>query len=265
MDEGQTVKVSGSAYKLTRGRALHHGTLLISSPNLSRIGQYLHSPARPFIRAKGVESVRSQIGNLSFQRDSSAREILMSEVRKSIANVFTDTYGRSHARVYHGSVSDDDIPALPVSIRESVTELQGREWKYLQTPTFTFSYPVNPAQSQPRLQATLEFHHGVLARSQVFFSPTAAATSNSQANSADQTQTYQINAEFKPNPTNKNNQNNRLDLLSEDWSQIHIHREPKNEDRHSPPSPSPTTTTTTDMTPKTALVSLLSRLFPPVP
>ena len=58
------LKVSGSAYKLIRNRSLHHGTCLLASPNLSSIGQYLSSPARPFMKAKGVESVRSPIGNI---------------------------------------------------------------------------------------------------------------------------------------------------------------------------------------------------------
>ena len=59
-----TVKISGSAYKLTRGRALHHGTLLLASPNLRSIGSYLRSPARAHIQAKGVDSVSSLIGNV---------------------------------------------------------------------------------------------------------------------------------------------------------------------------------------------------------
>jgi lipoate-protein ligase A len=42
------LKVSGSAYKLTRARAL----------------QYLRSPAKTFIQAKGVESVSSPVGNI---------------------------------------------------------------------------------------------------------------------------------------------------------------------------------------------------------
>jgi len=58
------VKVSGSAYKLTRGRALHHGTCVLSSPNLQVIPHYLHSPARGFIKAKGVESVSSPVSNI---------------------------------------------------------------------------------------------------------------------------------------------------------------------------------------------------------
>lgn len=58
------LKVSGSAYKLTRARALHHGTCLLSSPNLNIIPHYLHSPAKPFITARGVESVSSPVGNV---------------------------------------------------------------------------------------------------------------------------------------------------------------------------------------------------------
>ena len=63
-DGPRPLKVSGSAYKLTRNRALHHGTCLLSSPNLNVIPHYLHSPAKPFITARGVESVSSPVGNI---------------------------------------------------------------------------------------------------------------------------------------------------------------------------------------------------------
>lgn len=59
-----TFKVSGSAYKLTRLRSLHHGTCLLSSPNLAGVGALLRSPAEPFVKARGVESVRSPIRNV---------------------------------------------------------------------------------------------------------------------------------------------------------------------------------------------------------
>lgn len=66
VDEGgsRPLKVSGSAYKLTRGRALHHATTLLASPNLHIIPQYLRSPARKSIQAKGVESVSSPVANI---------------------------------------------------------------------------------------------------------------------------------------------------------------------------------------------------------
>jgi lipoate-protein ligase A len=61
------LKVSGSAYKLTRLRALHHATTLLSSPNLHIIPQYLRSPAKRHIQAKGVESVSSPVGNIGLE------------------------------------------------------------------------------------------------------------------------------------------------------------------------------------------------------
>lgn len=59
-----TFKISGSAYKLTRLRSLHHGTCLLNSPNLADIGRLLRSPAEPYVKARGVESVRSRICNV---------------------------------------------------------------------------------------------------------------------------------------------------------------------------------------------------------
>lgn len=61
---GATFKVSGSAYKLTRARSLHHGTCLLGSPNLADIGRLLRSPAEPYVKARGVESVRSRVRNV---------------------------------------------------------------------------------------------------------------------------------------------------------------------------------------------------------
>lgn len=71
------LKVSGSAYKLTRGRALHHATTLLSSPNLHIIPEYLHSPAKPFMEAKGVDSVSSPVGNIGL--DSEAFKMRLQE------------------------------------------------------------------------------------------------------------------------------------------------------------------------------------------
>lgn len=57
-------KVSGSAYKLTRERSLHHGTCLLNSTNIGIIPKYLRSPAARFIKARGVDSMSSSITNV---------------------------------------------------------------------------------------------------------------------------------------------------------------------------------------------------------
>ena len=63
-DLPKPLKVSGSAYKLTRLRALHHATTLLESPNLRNISKFLRSPAKNNVEAKGVESVSSPVTNI---------------------------------------------------------------------------------------------------------------------------------------------------------------------------------------------------------
>jgi lipoate-protein ligase A len=64
------LKISGSAYKLTRLRSLHHGTCLLSSPNIGLISSYLRSPAKPYIKARGVDSVNSPIANVNVSNEA---------------------------------------------------------------------------------------------------------------------------------------------------------------------------------------------------
>lgn len=72
----RSLKVSGSAYKLTRGRALHHGTCLLSSPYLASIGSLLRSPLKPYIEARGVESVSSPVANIGLENDVFIKAVL---------------------------------------------------------------------------------------------------------------------------------------------------------------------------------------------
>lgn len=82
--EARPLKVSGSAYKLTRLRSLHHGTCLLSSPNINTIGSYLKSPAKPFIKARGVDSVTSPITNI---------HVPNTDFEQSVFQEFGDMYG----------------------------------------------------------------------------------------------------------------------------------------------------------------------------
>ena len=82
------LKVSGSAFKLTRNRSLHHGTCLLASPNLGLISKYLNSPARPYMKAKGVESVRSPVGNVFSDPAQSERKAFQVEVAREFAKMY---------------------------------------------------------------------------------------------------------------------------------------------------------------------------------
>ena len=90
-DNGPPLKVSGSAYKLTRQRALHHGTCLLTCRELPRISKLLHSPARPFIQARGVESVRSPVGNIS--NDLTDRTFVRQTFERELIKAFVNAHG----------------------------------------------------------------------------------------------------------------------------------------------------------------------------
>ncbi len=99
-DSKPPLKVSGSAFKLTRTRSLHHGTCLLASPNLGLISNYLHSPARTYMKAKGVDSVRSPVGNVFHSPAQNQRKSLEAEILKEFANMYD--FCRDTAASYGG-------------------------------------------------------------------------------------------------------------------------------------------------------------------
>ncbi|CAK1362558.1 putative lipoate-protein ligase A [Cercospora beticola] len=124
-DTPRPLKVSGSAYKLTRNRALHHGTCLLNTPNLNIIPDYLHSPAKSYISARGVESVSSPVGNILL-----SNEDFVSAVQEH----FAKQYGGTRDPLEVGAESlDDEV------VRKGYDELKSLDWTYLQTPQWSMS------------------------------------------------------------------------------------------------------------------------------
>ncbi|KAL8786077.1 MAG: hypothetical protein Q9195_008353 [Heterodermia aff. obscurata] len=79
-DDEPSLKVSGSAFKLTRHRSLHHGTCLLGS-DLDIMKKCLRSGARPFLKARGVDSVRSPVGNVFGDSVKGNKDAFMKAVR----------------------------------------------------------------------------------------------------------------------------------------------------------------------------------------
>ncbi|KAK8107355.1 lipoate-protein ligase A [Apiospora kogelbergensis] len=129
-----TFKVSGSAYKLTRLRSLHHGTCLLSTPNLDRVGRFLRSPAAPYLKARGVDSVRSPIRNVGVG-NAAFEEAVIAEFGALYGNVDVET------------VTTRDIQEIP-DVMRGHDELKSLDWIYTQTPQFTFS--TRPTVDDPR-------------------------------------------------------------------------------------------------------------------
>lgn len=142
-----TFKISGSAYKLTRLRALHHGTCLLSSPHLDLISPLLRSPLRPYLRARGVESVRSPVRNVG-------GGVRPAEFTRAVIAEFRTMYGARGGFDVEAAVGEADALA-DVRIRSGYEELKSRDWIYGQTPQFVFdTYPVGVGD-QPKQRSPL--------------------------------------------------------------------------------------------------------------
>ncbi|RWA09385.1 hypothetical protein EKO27_g5728 [Xylaria grammica] len=142
----RTFKISGSAYKLTRTRSLHHGTCLLSSPHLPFLSQLLRSPAAPYIKARGVESVRSPVRNVGISN---------ADFEDAVVAEFVTMYDGSRAEYKGNEKMKVDIEIIDAGkvehipeIQAGVAELRSRDWIYAQTPQFTFSS--HPTADDPR-------------------------------------------------------------------------------------------------------------------
>ncbi|KAH6896590.1 hypothetical protein B0T10DRAFT_160336 [Thelonectria olida] len=138
-----TYKISGSAYKLTRLRSLHHGTCLLRSPNLKNISGMLRSPAEAFVKTRGVDSVRSPVRNADVDKAAFEEAVV-------------DEFGRMYGEFDVRETVDKDALNVP-NIRKGYDELRSRNWIYGQTPRFTFS--TTPYEDDPRERPALPFDH----------------------------------------------------------------------------------------------------------
>ncbi|MBQ3405526.1 MAG: lipoate--protein ligase, partial [Oscillospiraceae bacterium] len=109
-------KFSGSAFFLDRGRSLHHGTLLVNV-DMEKMERYLR-PSEAKLRAKGVDSVRSRVVNLS----SFNQSVTVPALRERLKEAFEEVYGLSAERV---ELSSLDINAINMLCERN------RSWEWL--------------------------------------------------------------------------------------------------------------------------------------
>jgi lipoate-protein ligase A len=127
-NEPLTRKISGSAFKLTRHRALHHGTCLLDSPNIHDLGRYLRSSARGYIQAKGVESVRSPVGNVSaaFADSFFSMQGVIQSVIEEFARLY-EVHPDAVRRAQRAHANDPEIFAGDGWVAGTVGEVQGEQ------------------------------------------------------------------------------------------------------------------------------------------
>ena len=113
-------KVSGSAYRLCRDRAYHHGTMLRCA-DLSLLGSTIQPQLTRPSASLGVASVRSAVRNIGPISHADFCLIVLDYFSKRFANVHKEP------------------PNLPTPMAED--ELRSWEWIYGRTPRFSIDHP----------------------------------------------------------------------------------------------------------------------------
>lgn len=135
-------KISGSAYKISRNRCYHHGTMLLNS-DLEGVREYLRSPSTGIL-SKGVSSTRSPVSNTKLLKAEFMKQVISCFLLHKSHSTTTKPLSKPRAsskRLYDIepesviTLEQNDLLGVP-SILKAVNELQSWEWTFGQTPSF---------------------------------------------------------------------------------------------------------------------------------
>ena len=119
-------KFSGNAFRHLPKSSLHHGTILCRV-DMHNLGRYL-VPSDEKLKAKGVESVRSRVENLSDR----AQGMDIASLKEALFEAFTEEYGPGEHRDWQLAIERDQIEELQLKYRSW-------EWTFGRTPSFDIS------------------------------------------------------------------------------------------------------------------------------
>ncbi len=149
-------KISGSAYRETKDRGFHHGTILINA-DLSRLADYLN-PDPKKLQAKGITSVRSRVTNLA--------EIIPGIDHEQVCDVikaaFFDYYGE---KAETELISPDSLPDLP-GFAETFARQSSWDWNFGNAPAF--SHLLDTRFTWGGIELHFDVERGMISRAQIF-------------------------------------------------------------------------------------------------
>jgi lipoate-protein ligase A len=130
-----TAKVSGSAYRLTRERAYHHGTMLLDS-DLDVLTKCLDSPVKEEMRASGaaISSVISSVSNIGQLAGHTDID------HESFCNLVTKKFQQHHPESSVLDICEDQMKGID-NVRELAEDLQREEWTFDKTAPFKLKLP----------------------------------------------------------------------------------------------------------------------------
>ena len=149
-------KISGSAFKETKDRSFHHGTLLINA-DMSQLGLYLN-PNIKKLQSKGITSVRARVVNL---KELNA-EINHDDLCQRIIKEFFEHY-QSECPI---EILDHDYLKTIPTLKEHFEKMSDWNWRFGEAPQF--NHQMTERFDWGLIEVHLDVHKAVVEKVQIF-------------------------------------------------------------------------------------------------
>ena len=146
-------KFSGNAFYHSKGKAYHHGTLLVDV-DMQKLSRYL-TPSKAKLEAKGVASVRSRVVNLS----ELSHGLTCTEMATHMRSAFSKVYGLPAQEISFS-------PAEIAAIEENRKQLGSWDWLY--GPRLPFSFACEERFPWGSVRIELQVESGTVKDARVY-------------------------------------------------------------------------------------------------
>jgi lipoate-protein ligase A len=146
-------KFSGNAFYKNGKQAYHHGTLLVDA-DMEKLSRYLN-PSKAKLQAKGVDSVRSRVGNLKELNP----QITVEALKTALTNTFSRLYGGNLEIIRHADLQQSHIAEL--------TE-RNRSWEWNYGQKLPFTWECEDRFLWGGVQIRLQIEGGVIRQAKVY-------------------------------------------------------------------------------------------------
>lgn len=149
-------KISGSAFKETKDRSFHHGTLLINA-DMTNLGLYL-KPHTKKLESKGITSVRSRVANLTELNPSLTHESLCERIIHEFFNHYQST----------ATIEILDFENLKTikNLNEYFLKLSDWNWRFGEAPQF--NHQMTERFGWGLIEVHLDVHKALVEKAQIF-------------------------------------------------------------------------------------------------
>lgn len=154
-DEGEK-KISGSAFKETKDRSFHHGTVLINA-DMTKLGKYLNPNVKK-LQSKGITSVRARVTNLADLKS----EINHNSVCERIIQEFFDHY-QSECPI---EILDHEYLKTIPALNTHFQKMSDWNWRFGEAPQF--NHQMTERFTWGLMEVHLDVHKAQVEKTQIY-------------------------------------------------------------------------------------------------